>query len=99
MRRSLQTEYFNTQPKEKNHLLTGYTFVCDTFQEEARTAGGYQVAGCKKNFSVMNDSPKYWLCLLGLHGSDGKIDHAISIAGGWIFDAHLTVHWNCLRKT
>ena len=73
---------------EKNHLLTGFNFVRNTFQEEARTAGGYQVAGCKKNFDVLNDSPKYWLCLLGLHGSDGKVDHAIAIAGGWIFDAN-----------
>ena len=34
-------------------------------------------------------SPKmYLLCALGIRSSDGKTDHAICIAGGWIFDSN-----------
>ena len=34
-------------------------------------------------------SPKtFLLCALGIRSSDGKTDHAICIAGGWIFDSN-----------
>ena len=44
---------------------------------------------------ALTKSQKYWLCSLGLHGSNGEVDHATAIAEGWIFDANL----DCLRKT
>jgi hypothetical protein len=28
------------------------------------------------------------MCLLGILGDDGKTDHAIAVAGGWIFDSN-----------
>jgi hypothetical protein len=34
------------------------------------------------------DSQKYLMCLLGLQSDDHKTDHAISIAGNWIFDSN-----------
>jgi hypothetical protein len=30
----------------------------------------------------------YIMCVLGIRSSDGKTDHAICIAGGWIFDSN-----------
>ena len=42
-----------------------------------------------KNWDIFRDSKEYLMCLVGLHGSDGKKDHAVSIAGEWIFDSNV----------
>ena len=42
-----------------------------------------------KTWDIFEDSKNYLMCLVGLHGSDGKKDHAITIAGQWIFDFNL----------
>lgn len=49
---------------------------------------GFCIRKTPKYFDPLNDSSGYWLCVIGLRGADGKQDHAIGIAGGWIFDAN-----------
>jgi hypothetical protein len=39
-------------------------------------------------WNIINDSKKYVMCLVGLYSSDSKTDHAVSIAGDWIFDSN-----------
>jgi hypothetical protein len=58
---------------------------------EKRERKAFQVIKVKKGLTkwdVINDSQKYTMCLLGLQSSDHKTDHAISIAGKWIFDSN-----------
>jgi hypothetical protein len=40
-----------------------------------------------KNWNVMLSPMDYVVCVLGIQSSDGKTDHAICIANGWIFDS------------
>jgi hypothetical protein len=42
----------------------------------------------KKEWDILHDSKEYLLCLLGIHSSDGKTDHAVTIVGDWIFDSN-----------
>jgi hypothetical protein len=39
-------------------------------------------------WNIINDSKEYVMCLVGLYSSDSKTDHAVSIAGDWIFDSN-----------
>ena len=39
-------------------------------------------------WDILKDSQEYVLCLIGVHSSDGKTDHAICIVGQWIFDSN-----------
>ena len=71
-----------------DYLLNGFAHIRDTILEEAKLVGGYQLMACKKGFDVLSNSKDYWLCVVGLHGSDGKMDHAVAIANGWIFDSN-----------
>jgi hypothetical protein len=51
----------------------------------------FQFAKVKKGltrWNVIQESPKYVMCLVGLQSSDHKTDHAVSIAGKWIFDSN-----------
>ena len=41
-----------------------------------------------KSWDVLVDSKEYLMCLVGLQGSDGKTDHAVAVAGNWIFDSN-----------
>jgi hypothetical protein len=38
-------------------------------------------------WNIINDSKEYVMCFVGLYSSDSKTDHAVSIAGDWIFDS------------
>ena len=57
-------------------------------QEEAKTRGGFNLSRPNKDFNVLQDATKYWLCVLVLWSDDGKQDHAIAIANGWLFDSN-----------
>jgi hypothetical protein len=51
----------------------------------------FQFAKVKKGltkWNIFNDSQKYLMCLVGVQSSDHKTDHAVSIAGKWIFDSN-----------
>jgi hypothetical protein len=39
-------------------------------------------------WDILQESQKYIMCLVGIQSSDHKTDHAISIAGKWIFDSN-----------
>jgi hypothetical protein len=39
-------------------------------------------------WNIINDSKQYVMCLVGLYSSDSKTDHAVLIAGDWIFDSN-----------
>jgi hypothetical protein len=41
-----------------------------------------------KTWDTLNSPKEFLLCLCGVQSSDGKTDHAICIAGGWIFDSN-----------
>jgi hypothetical protein len=40
-----------------------------------------------KSWNTLLSPKDYVVCVLGIKSSDGKTDHAICIANGWIFDA------------
>jgi hypothetical protein len=40
-----------------------------------------------KNWDAVLSPRDYLICVLGIKSSDGKTDHAICIADGWIFDS------------
>ena len=40
------------------------------------------------NWDMLQDAPKYGLCLLGIKSKDGKTDHCICVVGSWIFDSN-----------
>jgi hypothetical protein len=54
---------------------------------ENKIAGGLTIVKATRNFDPLKDSQIYWLCMCSLVGSDGKKDHAVAIANGWIFDS------------
>jgi hypothetical protein len=42
-----------------------------------------------KKWDIVNDCKQHLMCLVGLYSSDCiKTDHAVSIAGNWIFDSN-----------
>jgi hypothetical protein len=42
-----------------------------------------------KTWNVLLSPKEYIICVLGIASSDGKTDHAICVADGWIFDSTL----------
>ena len=42
-----------------------------------------------KVWNALTSPNDYLICVLGIKSSDGKTDHAICIANGWIFDSLL----------
>lgn len=42
-----------------------------------------------KSWDPILSPSKFYLCVVGILSSDGKADHAIAIADGWIFDASM----------
>jgi len=47
---------------------------------------GFELNKLPKGFDPVINSNQYWLSVFVLHGSDGKMDHAVAIAKGWVFD-------------
>jgi hypothetical protein len=48
-----------------------------------------KLKSCVSKWNIINDSKQYVMCLMvGLYSSDSKTDHAVSIAGDWIFDSN-----------
>ena len=41
-----------------------------------------------KSWNTLESPKDYLICIVGIRSSDGKTDHAICIAGGWIFDSN-----------
>ena len=64
-------------------------------QNLKKEEGEHKLQLCKlkpchvKTWDIFEDSKNYLMYLLSLHGIDGKKDHAIAIAGQWIFDCNL----------
>ena len=76
---------------DKNKELTGLDFFRDVVRIKATKQERKQIQVRKiknKKFNVLTDSQQYLLCLVGIHSSDGKTDHAICIVGKWIFDSN-----------
>jgi hypothetical protein len=42
----------------------------------------------KRKWNALTSPNDYLMCVLGIRSSDGKTDHAICIADGWIFDSN-----------
>jgi hypothetical protein len=42
----------------------------------------------KRKWNALNSPNDFLMCVLGIRSSDGKTDHAICIADGWIFDSN-----------
>ena len=49
-------------------------------------------------FDPLKDHQDYLLCLVSIVGSDGKTDHAITIADGFIFDGNFNFKLKLCRK-
>jgi hypothetical protein len=83
-----------------NDLKNGRKFECgfeffqncmDSSKLEKQERRKIQFAKLKSGVSkwnIINDSKQYVMCLVGLYSSDSKTDHAVSIAGDWIFDSN-----------
>jgi hypothetical protein len=84
-----------------NDVLSGYkmdngfTFfkqVMDPQKLEKKERRAFQfmkLKGHPQYWDILEDSKKYLMCLVGLIGNDAKTDHAVAIAGNWIFDSNL----------
>ena len=51
----------------------------------------FQFTKVKKGLTkwdVLIDSQQYVMCVVGLQSSNHKTDHAVSIAGKWVFDSN-----------
>jgi hypothetical protein len=83
-----------------NDLENGRKFECgfeffqncmDLSKLEKQERRKIQFAKLKSGVSkwnIINDSKQYVMCLVGLYSSDSKTDHAVLIAGDWIFDSN-----------
>jgi hypothetical protein len=83
-----------------NDLCHGRKFECgfEFFQKcmepkrlEKHERQKFQFAKLKKGLKKWNifvDCKQHLMCLVGLYSSDCKTDHAVSIAGKWIFDSN-----------
>jgi hypothetical protein len=61
---------------------------------ERRENQHFQYCSLKKNkiraWDILVDSKEYMMCLVGVQSVDGKTDHAIAVAGDWIFDSNIS---------
>jgi hypothetical protein len=63
----------------------------DSLKLEKQERRKIQFAKLKRGVSkwnIINDSKEYEMSLVALYSSDSKTDHAVSIAGDWIFDSN-----------
>jgi hypothetical protein len=78
-----------------NKMDNGFAFfqqVMDPSKLEKQERRAFQFMRLKshpQHWDILEDSKKYLMCLVGLIGDDGKTDHAVAIAGNWIFDSNL----------
>jgi hypothetical protein len=78
-----------------NKMDNGFAFfqqVMDSKKLEKKERRAFQFMRLKshpQHWDILEDSKKYLMCLVGLIGDDAKTDHAVAIAGNWIFDSNL----------
>jgi hypothetical protein len=83
-----------------NNLENGRKFECgfEFFQncmdssklekEERRKIQFAKLKSGVSKWNIIDDSKQYVMCLVGLYSCDSKTDHAVLIAGDWIFDSN-----------
>ena len=71
-----------------NYWMFALSHFRQMIEQEATNRGGFSLCRVPKDFDILSESDEYWLCVLGIKGSDGKMDHAIAISGNWIFDSN-----------
>jgi len=74
--------------KFESQWANGMVDFRKTIEKASKERGGFEIMRAKKEFNTLVDAKNYWMCLLVLWGSDGKRDHAVAIADGWIFDSN-----------
>jgi hypothetical protein len=75
--------------KTANPMMYLRTVFQTKMDKAERSRMQYMSLGHKrlKTWNVLLSPKEYILCVLGIESSDGKTDHAICIADGWIFDS------------
>ena len=53
----------------------------------------------KKNWDMLTSPNDYRMCVVGVKSDDGKTDHAICVAKGWIFDSNFEKALPLTRKS
>jgi hypothetical protein len=70
-----------------------FQYMMDPKRLEKKERKAFQFMKLKKqqigSWDILVDSQQYLMCLVGMHSNDGKGDHAVAVAGKWIFDSNL----------
>ena len=85
-----------TNDLHKGHKMeVGFEFFQTMLQPDHLTANEKRELQFMKlkpryihSWQILEDSKKYIMSLIGLLSDDGKTDHAVAVAGDWIFDSN-----------
>lgn len=61
---------------------------CNLHRKERRAFQYTKRKNACREWNILTESQNYLMCVMGLQSYDHKTDHAISIAGKWIFDSN-----------